>query len=332
MKKEIAIDEMIKDKSSEEDNIFTHRIFVPLLALFACFLWGSAFPSLKISYQELMISGNDIFTKMLFAGYRFLLASLFLFVWRLFSKGNKSIKVDKANLPFLIVLGLMQTTLQYFFFYNGLANTTGVKGSVLVTLGIFFTVIISHFIYNNDKIDRRKVLGLAAGFLGVIIVNLSKGSFNFSFKLTGEGFIIMSAVTSTIAAVMVKNSKHQLEPILLTAYQMLIGSLFLIAISTLGVHPFSLDFNLKSTLLIFYLAFVSAAGFGLWYSLIKYNKLGYISIYKFMVPISGALLSALLLPEEGIYFNTIIALILVSFGIIMINVGRENNSRVKSDT
>jgi len=51
MKKELAIGEMTKDKSSEEDNIFTHRIFVPLLALFACFLWGSAFPSLKISYR-----------------------------------------------------------------------------------------------------------------------------------------------------------------------------------------------------------------------------------------------------------------------------------------
>jgi len=303
----------------KKKNIFSNYKFVPILAVFACFLWGSAFPIIKISYEELAIASEDIFSKMLFAGYRFLLASIFLFVWRLFSTGNKSIKMERKYLPFLTGLGLMQTTLQYFFFYIGLANTTGVKGSILTTLGTFFTVIISHYLYLDDKIDRNKILGLIAGFTGVVIINLNKGSFSFNFKLLGEGFVIASAITSTIAAIMVKNSKHKVDRILLTAYQMFIGSLFLIIISVFAVNPLSLNFSFKALFLFIYLAFISAAGFGIWFSLIKYNRLGYISIYRFIIPISGSLLSALFLVDESIGSNTIIALLMVSFGIVMIN-------------
>ena len=99
-----------------EKNIFQSKIMVPLLALFACFLWGSAFPVLKISYREMALASEDIYGKMLFAGYRFLLASLFLIGWKIFSKRGSSLKVKKEDLPFLIRLGLLQTTLQYFFF------------------------------------------------------------------------------------------------------------------------------------------------------------------------------------------------------------------------
>lgn len=309
-----------------EKNIFQSKIMVPLLALFACFLWGSAFPVIKISYQEMAIASEDIFAKMLFAGYRFLLASLFLFGWQIFSKKDTSLKVGREDLPFLIRLGLMQTTFQYFFFYIGLANTSSVKSSILNSLGTFFIVIASHFLYRDDRLNLNKTIGLAAGFLGVIVINL-RGDFNLSFKVIGEGFIILSAVTSTIAAIMVKNSRHKLDRVLLTAWQMFIGSLFLIFIAIFRISPFGLQFTFRGVLLLVYLAFVSAAAFGIWFNLIKYNRLGYISIYRFSIPVTGALLSALLLPEETLSVRALIALFMVSIGIIMINRdGREEGT------
>lgn len=303
----------------DSNKLFTNKYMVPIFAILACILWGTAFPSLKISYKELMIGKDDYFAKMLFASYRFFIASLFLFGWRILIGGRNNLRLTGKNYGFLLLLGLMQTSLQYFFFYNGLANTTGVKGSILTTLGIFFTVVASHYLYNNDRLNSRKAWGLALGFLGVIIVNLSKGDFTFTFKFTGEGFIIMSAITSTIAAVMVKNVSDKIEPLLITAYQMMFGSIALFLLAVTRVGPFSLVFNIKTIIIILYLAFVSAAGFGLWYSLIKYNPLGYVTIYKFMVPVSGVLFSSLLLPEEGVTFNVLIALVLVSLGIVMIN-------------
>ena len=174
--------------------------------------------------------------------------------------------------------------------------------------------------------NLNKTIGLAAGFLGVIVINL-RGDFNLGFKVIGEGFIILSAVTSTIAAIMVKNSRHKLDRVLLTAWQMFIGSLFLIFIAIFRISPFGLQFTFRGVLLLVYLAFVSAAAFGIWFNLIKYNRLGYISIYRFSIPVTGALLSALLLPEETLSVRALIALFMVSIGIIMINRdGREEGT------
>jgi len=203
-----------RDDLMEETNIFKNKYFVPALAIFACLLWGSAFPSLKIGFKILEIGEGDTYLKILFAGYRFFIASFMLFAWRTISSNKKSIKVNRKQLGFLFVLGLMQTALQYMFFYIGMSNTTGVKGSILTTLGIFLTVIVSHYIYKNDKLNFSKIFGLKTGLIGVIIVNLSRGNLNFSFALNGEGLLVLTAITSTLAAIMVKNNTTRLDSLL----------------------------------------------------------------------------------------------------------------------
>ncbi|TDX48366.1 DMT family transporter [Orenia marismortui] len=302
-----------------EKEIFTNKYLVAGLAILACVLWGTAFPSLKISYQKLRIAKDDYFLKMLFASYRFFIASLILLSYQFFRKGSSSLKLKLSDLKLLIFLGLFQTTLQYFFFYNGLANTTGTKASILGTTGTFLTVIIAHFIYKDDKLNLQKSCGLIIGLLGVIIVNLERGSFDFSFSFLGEGFIISSAIVSTIASVIAKNATTKINPMLVTAYQMLMGSIILFLISIFKVSPTSLNFVGFTPLLLVYLSLVSAIGFALWYTLIKYNPLGYITMYKFVVPVSGVLFSSLLLAGEAVSINIFLALLLVSLGIIIIN-------------
>ena len=91
-----------------------------------------------------------------FAGMRFFLASLLIFI--LIVGGIRhSPKVKWKMLPQLFLLGLLQISLQYFFFYNGLAHTTGTKGAILSSSSIFFVVVFAHFVYANDRLDRRKI-------------------------------------------------------------------------------------------------------------------------------------------------------------------------------
>jgi len=299
--------------------IFTGRWQVALFAITACLLWGSAFPSLKISYADIMPLDVNAYDRMIFASLRFFIASIMLFVL-IFATGKKNevLKIKKYFLP-LLVLGLMQTSLQYFFFYNGLANTTGVKSSIISTSGIFMTVIASHFVYENDKLDTKKSLGIIFGFLGVLLVNLTRGEFNFSFIFIGEGFLIISAAISAAASFLAKKLTGSLNALIVTAWQMLMGSLLLFLVSSSGSTIRRLSFSPISIFLLFYLAFISASAFSLWYTLIKYNPLGFVTIYKFMIPVSGVLLSASFLPQESINIVIVGAMLLVSVGIIIIN-------------
>jgi len=300
-------------------DILTGRLQVAVLAITACLLWGSAFPSLKISYAEIMPLDVNAYDRMIFASLRFFTASLMLFFIIIISgKRDKIFKIKKHFFP-LLILGLMQTSLQYFFFYNGLANTTGVKSSIISTSGIFMTVIAAHFVYKNDKLNLKKTAGLLLGLSGVLLVNLTAGEFNFSFMFTGEGFLIISAAVSAAASFLAKKITGYLSPLLVTAWQMFMGSLFLFFVSAGGSSLARLSFSPSSIVLLFYLAFISAAAFSLWYSLIKHNALGFISIYKFMIPVSGVFLSSVFLPQESINIIIVAAMLLVSLGIITIN-------------
>ena len=53
---------------------------VMILAVLATFLWGSAYPSIKIGYEWFQIAGDDLGSKFLFAGFRFLMAGLMVLI------------------------------------------------------------------------------------------------------------------------------------------------------------------------------------------------------------------------------------------------------------
>lgn len=52
------------------EKFFTHPIGVFIAAIVATFLWGSAFPFIKLSYAELGIQPQEVGEQILFAGYR----------------------------------------------------------------------------------------------------------------------------------------------------------------------------------------------------------------------------------------------------------------------
>ncbi|MGL9721677.1 EamA family transporter, partial [Symbiopectobacterium sp.] len=107
---------------------FTNEKIVFALATLCCLLWGSAYPAIKNGYALFLIAEGDIASKLVFAGYRFVLAGGLLLLLALAS-GKAIARFKPGQLRQLAVLGITQTTLQYIFFYIGLAYTTGVKGS-----------------------------------------------------------------------------------------------------------------------------------------------------------------------------------------------------------
>jgi drug/metabolite transporter (DMT)-like permease len=305
---------MMEDRMKER---LQQKPVVLALSAFACLLWGSAFPFLKISYEMISLPPDDWGAKVLFAGYRFFLASLLLiFVGTVVFRLN--MRVPRKVLPWTFLLGLLQTALQYFFFYNGLAYSTGIKGSIIGATGSLFVVILSRMYYKNDPLTSSQVLGLLVGFVGVMVANMSKGALDFSVSFLGEGFLLISSFVGALGTILAKELSGAVHPVLVTAYQMFFGSVLLILTGGIASGLGSVVFDWRSVLLLFYLAFASATAFSIWYSILKYNKAGEVAVYRFLIPIWGTLLSAIFL-GESIGLNTILALAMVSIGIALVN-------------
>lgn len=287
------------------------------IAIFCSILWGTAFPVLKVSYEELQMNADDIIAKIVFAGMRFLLAGLILLVGLLLFK-RRALLVTRRQVPFLIIFGIIQTALQYFFFYNGLANTSGMQAAILVSSGTFFTVMLAHFFYSDDRMNWKKTIGLVAGFAGIILANWGQ-EFQLSFQMTGEGFMILAALTGAIGTIMAKEMALGIHPFALTGWQLTIGSVLMLTFGLPQMSEDAITFTPLGWGLLIYAALLSAVAFALWYSILKYNKAGEISIYKFVTPVSGTILSAIFIPGENLTPFIIGALGLVAVGIIAIN-------------
>jgi len=296
-------------------DFFTHPLGIAVSAAGATLLWGSAFPFIKLSYASLDIRPEEIGEQMLFAGYRFLLAGLLILTLFMFMKRDMKFKPATA-LP-LLKIGLFQTFLQYVLFYIGLSYSTGIQGSIIAGTTSFFQILLAHFLYPDDRMNRLKIAGLMVGFTGVIFANWPSGKYEIDFGI-GEIMLMLAMLAGAYGNILAREGSAKMEVIYLTAYQMILGSLGLVAIGafTVGVVPFS--FDIKSILMLVYLAFLSAAGFILWNNVMKYNQVGKVSLYLFLVPVFGVILSSLML-DEPLHYFVIGGLILVVAGIVLVN-------------
>lgn len=299
----------------QSPSIFTRRKVVFLLATLCCLLWGSAYPAIKNGYALFNIAADDIASKLVFAGYRFLFAGLVLLV--IAALGGKPLRLDRRTIGQVSLLGLSQTSLQYVFFYIGLAYATGVKSSIMNATGTFFSVLLAHYIYKNDRLSFNKVLGCAVGFIGVMVVNFSAGLLSFDFALVGEGFIVIAAFILSAASIYGKKVSQHVDSVVLTGYQLTLGglALLLIGLATGGTLT---GFTLKSTALLAYLVALSSAAFSLWTILLKYNRVSMVTVFNFMIPVFGTMLSALFLDERFLEWKNAVALVLVCYGIWLV--------------
>lgn len=299
-------------------------VVIPL-ALFCCLLWGSAFPCIKLGYGYSHITFDDTASQILYAGIRFTLAGIFAFlIGSIMLK--KALTPSKKAFPKIVKLSLFQTILQYSFFYIGLARSTGIKSSVITASNVFLSILVASLIFKTEKLTLRKIVGCIIGFSGVLLINT--GSIGKGFTVTGEGFVFLSALSYAFSAALIKRYSVSEEPVMLSAWQFIAGGSIMSIIGYISGGRLA-ALNTASILMIIYLAFVSAAAFSIWGTLLKHNPVSTVSVFGFMNPVFGVILSFFILSEKsntGV-FKVISALILVTAGIVTITLAqRKNNS------
>ncbi|MFB6729305.1 DMT family transporter [Bacillus mobilis] len=298
------------------EKFFTHPIGVLIAAIVATFLWGSAFPFIKLSYAELGIQPQEVGEQILFAGYRFFLSGVMLLLF--FKVLGKDMSFKKGTGKQLVQIGLFQTFLQYICFYIGMSYSSGIEGAIISGTSSFFQILLAHFLYKDDALNIRKIIGVSIGFCGVILVNVpSDGSLSFHFGI-GSLLLLSAAMLYSYGNILAKEGSKTLDVGYMTAYQMIFGSIGLLCIGTLqvGVMPFT--FSVHAILMLIYLSFLSAAGFCIWNTIMKYNKVGKVSMYMFFIPVFGVLLSSMIL-GEAIHSFVLFGLACVAAGIIVVN-------------
>lgn len=301
-----------------KEQFMRKTIVVWLGALLCCALWGSAFPCIKIGYQMFAIASEDVAAQILFAGLRFSVAGMLaLFIG---SGLNRKLLIPKrASWSKILKLSMLQTVLQYLFFYVGLANTTGVKASIIEGMNVFIAILVASLIFHQETLTGRKVLGCVIGFFGVVLVNLNGNGFDLNLTFIGEGFIFLSTVAYAFSSVYLKRYSQNENPVILSGWQFVFGGVIMTICGLLMGGRLTL-WTMDGVAMLIYLALISAVAYSLWGILLKYNPISKVAVFGFMNPVFGVLLSAVLLKEaDSIGMMCIVALALVCVGIYIVN-------------
>ena len=282
-----------------------------LLAAFCCLLWGSAFPAVKIGYGLLSISSADSAEQLIFAGLRFFFAGVVAVLFH--SASLRRLRLPaRSSLWKATKLGLIQTLVQYALFYIGMAHTSGVKGSVLMAVHVFFAILISAKLFHYERLNAPKLLGCLCGFGGVLLINLSGGGLGGGFTLLGDGAVLLAALANGFSISLFKRYAEGEDTLTLCGYQFIVGGglLLLTGLCCGGTLP---HFTGQSLLLLGYMVLLSAVAQTIWSALTRYNPVGRVAVYGFLNPVFGVLLSALLLREGQQAFTpySLAALVLV---------------------
>ncbi len=283
-------------------------VLVPL-AMLCALLWGGAFPAIKIGYQVLAIGASDSARQILFAGVRFTLAGIL--AWIIGSLLNRRPLIPRRGAWHKVfILCLAQTAVQYFFFYIGLAHTTGVRASILTGMASFLSLLFTVWIYHSEPLTARKVLGCLIGFGGVVLIETGGTGLTGGFHLLGDGMLVISTICSALSSVFLKRFTKDEEPFTMTSWQFFFGGLMLTAAGSVLCriqHGKVMLFAAaqesgqlgKGILVLLVLAGISAVAYSVWGVLLKHNPVSKVTVFNCLIPVFGTLLSLWLLRESA---------------------------------
>ncbi|MCR5402234.1 MAG: DMT family transporter [Butyrivibrio sp.] len=307
--------------NSREKSIWSYFPVTFATALFCCVLWGSASPAIKIAYELFKIPSDDTASRLMLAGARFLLAGGMTVIFG--SVISKKLLIPKPeSIGYIAVLSLLQTIGQYFFFFMSLAHISGVRGSIINASGNFLAIIIAIYIFRLESLTLRKVAGCIIGFSGIIMILggvkalISGGQITFE----GEGAMLIAALFYAFSSCCIKIFSKYENPVVLSGYQFMLGGFVLYIIG--WIMGGKLIFWSPACIAnLIYMGFISAGAYTLWGVLLKHNPVSRVSIFGFMNPVMGVILSAVFLGEnkEAFSLTGLLALILVALGIIIVN-------------
>jgi len=205
-------------------------------------------------------------------------------------------------------------------------NVSGAITAIIIGSSPLWAAVLSHILMSSDRLSTRKLLSLLIGVAGVVLIILGKGNANnvASANFIGILLILGACCSSALGNIIFVKKKLPINPIFQNSVQIFIGGLGLYIISLL----FEKGFNGSSELPIKYFWFsliwlstISAIAFSIWFSILKKPnvKVSELNLWKFIIPVSGAILSWVILPNESPTVASIIGMLCIATSIFLFN-------------
>lgn len=284
------------------------RFKVLIAILTVCLIWGGVTVAIKVGLWDAPVFG--------FVAARFWLGGAALWLWAR-SRGA-ALMVPPTLLPHTVGAGTLYTLLMVCVTW-GTGMTTASRASVFINTQPIQVAILAHFLLAGDRITPRKVGGLAAAFLGVVVVLMARTDFAEAAEWRrGDLVVLLGAFWWALQTIYAKRLVQKISPVTITLWQVVLCAIVTTLLS-LAFEP-SAAWHLTGRLawaLLYVSLGVTTAGWALWFYVLREVEASVATAFLFGIPIIGVLAGWLLL-DEPLGIGLLGGAILVAMGIVLV--------------
>jgi drug/metabolite transporter (DMT)-like permease len=221
----------------------------------------------------------------------------------------------------IALVTFFQIIVNYSLFYLGLQLVPGALGAIIAGSQPLITALLASVLHEEDKLTRRKVITIICGISGVILISAGRQVFRFgtAIELLGVGMILTANCALSLGNIIVSLRSKGINPFVLSSSALFSGGLilYLISIPVEGIpaEPFPKDY----WIILLWLSFMAATAFSIWFNLLQRPgvKVSELNLWKFIIPVAGAILSWVLVPDENPEWITITGMVIITGTLIM---------------
>jgi drug/metabolite transporter (DMT)-like permease len=270
---------------------------IPMLLVLSL-IWASAFSMIKIAVVEIGPVGV-VFLRCSIGGVLMLAITMMA--------GKARWPGSPREWAMLSIIGLTSTALPFYLISFAEQEISSGLAAILMTTGPLVVIILGHFIPDDEKINRGRIIGVGVGFIATIYL-LRGGLKDFG----GAGLIhplavVGAATCYSIGGVMARRLTDVSVEVIATVV-LAVSAIFTLPFYVLGDSASLMTLERDVILAIIWLGLMpSGVAFYLRYFLTKRCGYGFVSYVGYLIPLFAIGMGIVLL-DETVTIATLIAM------------------------
>lgn len=222
---------------------------------------------------------------------RAFIAAMMYVIW--LSIARKKIKrIEKKDIPTLLILGVLNIPLNQFLFLTAIHYTSAPNVALAYALVPVFVLIIAYFTL-KEKISIMKIAGILTALIGIILIFFERG-FDFSSDhIKGDLLILGASFSFALYTIIGKNFIRKYGAVYSTGLAMGSGFIFFIPvyfISADGV-PFESVTSIQWAQILYLGTMTSGVAYVIWFFALKKIEAGKVAIFNNIQPVTTTIFS-----------------------------------------
>ena len=271
-------------------------------------IWSSSFMWIKIAVQEI--------GPITLVAFRVLFGLLFGVVV-IYIQRIQWPRTRKEWTP-LLILSIANIAIPFFLISWGEQAIDSAVASILNATTPLFTILVAHFLLQDDKMTAPKVLGLLMGFAGVVIL-MSKDIGTSLGSVLGQFAVVLASAFYAGGAVYARRTTQDLPGIMRSAGPLLPATvlmwLMMFAVESPVKFP---QLGITWIALLFLGVLGSGLAFVMSYYLLHEIGPTRTSMVTYLFPLGGVILGVLFLNEE-LSWQLVVGAVLIVLSLVVAN-------------